>query len=180
MLEFRRPPVMVSGWGPWEVTAGTTALTGRPSELPCPSCHVRIQREGGHLWTEAGPHQTQPASRTVRNECLWCAAVPAQTDGDQGPGGAGREHLARSLSTGEDGPQGQEGRGGVMVRRCGGPVLSGRCHTRPTRPACSPAPPRAPCPGGPCVPGAESGPDDPWFHASLNIWTPCCNICCHL
>ena len=75
--------------GPWEVTAGTTAFTGRPSELPHPSSCVRTQCEGGHPWTEAGPHQTPPASKTVRKQRLWCSAVTAQTDRDKGPGGAG-------------------------------------------------------------------------------------------
>ena len=42
----------------------------------------------------------------------------------RGAAGSRREDPARSLSTGGDGPQGQEGRGGSWWRHCRGPLLS--------------------------------------------------------
>lgn len=50
---------------------------------------------------------------------------PRQRPGrGRGAAEAGREHPAWSLSTGEDGPQGREGRGRSWWRCCGAPVLS--------------------------------------------------------
>lgn len=84
----------------------------------------------------------------------------------RGAAEAGREHPAWSLSTGEDGPQGREGRGWSWWRCCGGPVLSS-CSPHQAR--VRPAQPRAPPPGGPCVPGAEPGPH---LHSALRREPP--------
>ena len=72
-----------------------------------------------------------------------------------GAAGASREDPAQFLSTGVDGPQGREARGGSWWRRRRGPMLSGR---GPHQAPCIPAQPHAPRPGGPCMPGAEPGP----------------------